>query len=59
MGSMNIPDRVDASARMIIAISRELFEIEIDGETNEFCLEVMGVSLLPFFPVNINLIIFR
>ena len=59
MGSINIPDRIDASARMIIAISIELFEIEIDGETNEFCIEVVDASLLPFFPVNINLIILR
>lgn len=41
MGSINIPDRIDASARMIIAISIELFEIEIDGETNEFRIEVV------------------
>lgn len=57
MGSINIPDRIDASARMIIAISIEL--LEIDGETNGFCIEVVGASLLPFFPVNINLIILR
>ena len=57
MGSINIPDRIDASARMIIAISIEL--LEIDGETNEFCIEVVGASLLPLFPVNINLIILR
>ena len=38
MGSINIPDRIDASARIIIAISIELFEIEVDEETKEFCI---------------------
>ena len=38
MGSINIPDRIDASAQIIIAISIELFEIEVDEETNEFCI---------------------
>ena len=41
MGSINVPDEVDAGTRTIIAISIELFEIEIDGETNEFRIEVV------------------
>lgn len=38
MGSINIPNKVDARTQTIIVISMELFEIEVDEETNGSCM---------------------
>ena len=55
MGSINVPDEVDAGTRTIIAISIELFEFEVDEETNGSSIWTVDLS---FLSGNINLIIF-